>query len=103
MIIDQQELLATRDRLAELRELQQKILSDTKLNPRQRSTELAGVRSLMQEIDRDLRSYHLTQLQERLRQLQVRAANTTPAEVPELVSQLVAAMQELTQAMQPAA
>jgi len=103
MIIDQQELIATRDRLVELRELQQKILSDPKLNPRQRATELAGVRGLMQQIDRDVRSYHLTHLQERLSQLQARAVNTAPAEMPELVSQVVAAMQELTQTIQPAA
>lgn len=103
MIIDQQELFAARDRLAELRELQQKILSDPKLNPRQRATELAGVRGLMQEIDRDLRSYQLQQLQKRLSQLQARAVTTAPTEMPELVSQLAAAMQELTQALQPAA
>lgn len=103
MIIDQQGLLAARDRLVELRELQQKILSDTKLNPRQRATELAGVRGLMQEIDRDMRSYQLLQLQKRLSQLQTRAVNTAPTEMPELVSQLVAAMQELTQTLQPTA
>ncbi len=102
MILDQQELTAARERLVELRELQQKVLSDLKLNPRQRSTELAGVRGLMQEIDLDIRQYHLVQLQDRLNRLQARAVNTAPAEIPELVSQVIAAMQEMTQVMQPA-
>ena len=61
------------------------------------------MRGLMQEIDREVRQYHLAQLQNRLDQLQVRAVNTSPAEMPELVSQLIAAMQELMEVMQPAA
>lgn len=103
MILDQEEATAARERLTELRELRQKILSDAKLNPRQRATELAGVRGLMQEIDLDIRQYHLAQLQDRLNRLQARAANTAPSEMPELVSQVIAAMQEMTQVMQPAA
>jgi hypothetical protein len=103
MITDQEGLLAASDRLAELRGMLQKISSDSKLNARQRSTELAGVRGLIQEIEQEVRQYHLAQLQERLGQLHARAATTSPTEMPELVSQLIATMQEFTQVMQPAA
>jgi len=102
MITDQEGLFAACDRLAELRGMLQKISSDPKLNSRQRSTELAGVRGLAQEIEQEVRQYHIGQLQKRLNQLQARAATTSPAEMPEIVSQLIAAMQEFTQVMQPA-
>jgi len=103
MIKNHEGFLAAHARLLELRALREKIESDPKLNHRQRSSELAGVKGLIAEIERDVRSYHLSCLQERLQQLQARAAATSPGEMPELVSQIIVAVQDLTQALQPAA
>jgi hypothetical protein len=102
MIQDQEGLVAARDRLADLLTMRKKIESDLKLNHRQRASELAGVRGIIEEIEHEIRQYHLAQLQERLNQLQVRAVTAPPAEMPELVSQVIAAVQELTEALQPA-
>ncbi|MDZ7293017.1 MAG: hypothetical protein ONB44_24855 [candidate division KSB1 bacterium] len=103
MIKDQEGVIAARDRLIDLRRMVEKIKSDSKLNQRQRSIELAGIRGLIEEIELEIRQYQLVHLQEKLNQLQARAASTTPAEMPELVTQIISAMQELTQTLQPAA
>jgi hypothetical protein len=103
MIKDREGIIAARDRLVDLRRMVEKIKSDPKLNQRQRSIELAGVRGLIEEIELEIRQYQLAHLQEKLNQLQARAASTTPDEMPELVAQVISAMQELTQTLQPAA
>jgi hypothetical protein len=103
MINDHEAFMAAQDRLVDLRRMVEKIKTDSQLNQRQRAVELAGVRGLIDEIETEVRQYQLALLQARLNQLQARVAATTPAEMPELVAQIISAMQELTQTLQPAA
>jgi len=102
MIKDHEAFMAAQDRLVDLRRMVEKIKTDSQLNQRQRAVELAGVRGLIDEIETEVRQYQLALLQTRLNQLQARVAATTPADMPELVAQVISAMQELTRILQPA-
>ena len=102
MIENSENLLAAQDRLRELQNLKMKIEADPNLNHRQRMSELAGLRSISAEIERDIRQYQLSDIENKLGELQIIAEKTSPAEMPKLVPQVITAMQELARAMRPA-
>jgi hypothetical protein len=58
MIENNEGLRAAMDRFQELQQMRKKIHSDPKLNHRQKVSELAGIRALIEEIEGDIRQFH---------------------------------------------
>jgi hypothetical protein len=103
MIENQEQLLFSRERLDELKKWEERAVNDLNLDPRLKQSKLAGIRSMMAQIERDIRAFHLSRLQNTLDELEEKAQKTSVEQLPALLSQTIHAIRELTNTMQPVA
>jgi hypothetical protein len=101
MIENQEDLVLSQEQLAKLRTWEEEIVNDLNLHPRLKKSELAGIRSMIAQIEREIRVYNLARLRETVKELQVRSSTTSPEKVPELFAQMLGAIEEFTVALQP--
>jgi len=87
--------------LDKLRQRAQTIEADPAKDILFKEMELAGVRGMIAQIEKEIRVYNLARFQETLKELQLRSQSTSPERLPELFGQMLGAMNEFTTAMQP--
>lgn len=87
--------------LDKLRQRAQTVEADSAKDILFKEMELAGVRGMITQIEKEVRSYNLARLQETLKELQIRSRSTPPEQIPELFGKMLGAMTEFTTAMQP--
>jgi len=101
MIENQEGLVVSQEQLAMLRSWEDRIGNDLKLDPRLKESKLAGIRGTRAEIEREIRVYNMTRLQNTLEELEERAQKISVEQLPALLSQTIRAIRELTNALQP--
>lgn len=101
MIETQEGLILSHEQLAKLRAWEKKIVDDLNQHPRLKKSELAGIRSMIAQIEKEIRLYNLACLQKTLQELQHRSRTTPPEKLPELFAQTLGAIEEFTVAQQP--
>jgi hypothetical protein len=87
--------------LDKLRQRAQIVEADPSKDILLKEMELAGVRGMIAQMEKEVRAYNLSRLQETLKELQARSQSTPPERIPELFGQMLGAMNEFTTAMQP--
>lgn len=101
MIENLEHLDFSMQQLDKLRQRAQKIEADQSKDILFKEMELSGVRSMIAQIEKDIRIYNFTRLRETLKELQIQSRTTPPEQLPELFSQMLSAMEEFTATMQP--
>ncbi len=101
MIETQEGLLVSQEQLAKLRAWEEEIVNDLNQQPRIKESKLAGIRSMIAQIEREIRLYNLARFRETLQELQLRSRTTPPEKLPELFAQTLGAMEEFTVSLQP--
>jgi hypothetical protein len=101
MIENQEQLDFSIEQLAKLRQRAQKIEADPAKDILFKEMELAGIRGMIAQIEKEIRLYNLARLRETLQELQIRSRTTTPEKLPELFAQTLGAIEEFTVALQP--
>jgi hypothetical protein len=101
MIENQEQLLFSQDRLEKLKSWEKRAVDDLTLDPRLKESKLAGIRGIMAEIEREIRVYNMSRLQNTLEELEERAQKISVEQLPVLLSQTIRAMRELTNTLQP--
>lgn len=101
MIETQEGLILSLEQLSKLRAWEKKIVDDLNQHPRLKKSELAGIRSMIAQIEKEIRLYNLACLQKTLQELQLRSRTTPPEKLPELFAQTLGAIEEFTVTLQP--
>jgi len=101
MITNFEQLEFSIQQLEKLRARTHKIEADPAKNVLFKEMELAGVRGMIEQIEKEVRSYNLTRLRETLKELQSRSRVTSPEELPELFALMLGAIDEFTATLQP--
>jgi hypothetical protein len=84
-----------------LRQRAETVEADSEKDILFKEMELAGVRGMIAQMEKEVRAYNLSRLQEILKELQARSQSTPPERLPELFGQMLGAMNEFTTAIQP--
>jgi len=101
MIENLEHLEFSLQQLDELRQRAQKIEANQSKDILFKEMELAGVRGMIAQIEKEVRFYNFTRLRETLKELQIQSRTTPPEQLPELFAQMLGAMDEFTATMQP--
>ncbi len=101
MIENQEQLLFSQDRLEKLKSWEKRTVDHLALEPRLKESKLAGIRSMMAQIEQQIRVYNMSRLQNTLDQLEEKAQQTSIEQMPALLSQTIRAIRELTKTIQP--
>lgn len=102
MIETQEGLLLSHEQLAKLRTWEKEIINDSGQPSRIKTSKLAGIRSMIAQIEREIQSYNLSRLQSTIDELEDQAQKLKAEELPALLSQKIRAIREAAEAMQPA-
>ncbi len=87
--------------LDKLRQRAQAIEADSAKDILFKEMELAGVRGMIIQIEKEIRAYNLSRFQDTLTDLQIRSQTMSPEELPKLFTQMIGAMKDFTTAVQP--
>jgi N-methylhydantoinase B/oxoprolinase/acetone carboxylase alpha subunit len=101
MIETQEGLTVSLEQLVKLRAWEKELVNDLNQNPRLKKSELAGIRRMIAQIEREIQSYNLTRLQNTINELEEQARKLKAEELPALLSQKLRAIREAANAMQP--
>jgi len=101
MIENQEQLVHSQQQLVRLRGMEERVIGNFNRHPRLKKSELAGIRSMITQIEREIRIYNLSRLQSSVNELEEQAQNLSVAELPALLSQKIRVIREATAAMQP--
>jgi hypothetical protein len=101
MIENEEQLVHSQQQLARLRVMEERVVNNPDRHPRLKKSELAGIRSMIAQIEREIRLYNLSRLQSSINELEEQAQKSSIEQLPELLSQKIRTMRELTDALQP--
>jgi hypothetical protein len=101
MIETQEGLAVSLEQLTKLRAWEKEIVNDLNQHPRLKKSELAGIRRMIAQIEREVQSYNLSRLQSTINELEEQAQKLKAEELPTLLSQKIRAIREAAAAMQP--
>lgn len=101
MIQDVKELEISKRRLCELQARVEHIVTHPKKGRRIKEMELAGVLGMIQQIQQEIRSYELIQIQESIHLLKDELQRIEPANLPKLVFRTLDVLEEVTNVLQP--
>jgi len=101
MIENQEGLVVSQEQLAKLRAWEKEIVNELNLHPRLKKSELAGIRRMIAQIEREIRVYNLARLQDSIDELEGQAQKLTMEELPVSLSQNIRTIRELTAALEP--
>jgi hypothetical protein len=101
MIENLKQLEFSLEQLDKLRQRAKKIEADQSKDVLFKEMELAGVRGMIAQIEKEIRFYNFSRLRETLKVLQVQSRTTPPEQLPDLFAQMLGAMEEFTATMQP--
>lgn len=101
MIENREGLILSQGQLAKLRDWEEKVVNDLNQHPRLKKSELAGIRSMIAQIEREIRVYNLSRLQRSIDELEEQAQKLKAEQLPALLSQKINDIRELTEAIQP--
>jgi hypothetical protein len=101
MIENQEQLVHSQQQLVRLRAMEERVVNNPDRHPRLKKSELAGIRGMITQIEREIRIYNLSRLQNSVNELEEQAQKLNVAELPALLSQKIRIIREATAAMQP--
>lgn len=101
MIETHEGLTVSLEQLAKLRAWERNIVADVNQHPRMKKSELAGIRRMIAEIEREIRSYNLSRLRSTLNELEEQSQKLNANELPMLLSRKIRDIREAADAMQP--
>ncbi len=101
MIETQEGLAVSLQQLIKLRVWEQEIVDDLNQHPRMKKSELAGIRRMIAQIEREIRSYNLLRLQSTLNELEEQSQKLKADELPSLLSRKIRDIREAADAIQP--
>jgi hypothetical protein len=101
MIENQEQLSHSQQQLARLRLMEDRVVNHPNRDPRLKKSELAGIRSMISQIEREIRVYNLSRLQNWINDLEEQAQQLNVEELPVLLSQKIRTIREVANAMQP--
>lgn len=101
MIENHEQLIHSQQQLARLRTMENRVVNHPDRDPRLKKSELAGIRSMITQIEQEIRAYNLSRLQSSINELEEQAKQIKLDQLPELVSQKVRIMREAATALQP--
>jgi hypothetical protein len=81
--------------------MEERVVNHPDRDPRLKKSELAGIRGMIAQIEREIRVYNLSRLQNSLNELEEQAHHLSVEQLPELLSQKIRAMREVANALQP--
>ena len=102
MIETQEGLLLSHEQLAKLRAWEKEVINDPGQPSRIKTSKLAGIRSMIMQIEREIQSYNWLRLQSTITELEEQAQRLKAEELPALLSRKIRAIREAADAMQPA-
>lgn len=98
MIQDPEGLAIAQERLRELQARIEQIVADPNKSRRAKEMELAGVRSMMMQIEREIREYNLSQIQRAIHSLQGELESSKDTgDLLAVVSKTLNVLEEVTQ------
>jgi len=103
MIENQEQFLLSSEQLEKLKSSEERVVNDLILDPRLRESKLAGIRSMITQIEREIRAYNMSRVQNAIDHLEAQAQTARPEQLPALLSQTISVMRDLANAMQPVA
>jgi hypothetical protein len=101
MIENQEQLVHSHKQLAKLRAMEERVINNPDRHPRLKKSELAGIRSTIAQIEREIRVYNLSRLQNTIVELEKQVQQTNAEQLPALISRTIPVMRELANALQP--
>lgn len=101
MIENQEQLAHSQKQLAKLRVMEERVVNNPDRHARLKESELAGVRSMIAQIEREIRIYNFSRLQDSINELEEQAKILIAEELPASLSQKIRAVREVADALQP--
>lgn len=101
MIRDDEELAVSQQRLGELRVRVERIVADPVKSRRVKDMELAGVQGMIAQIEKDILSYSLSQLQQSIHGLRNELHTHESPDLPGALSRTLGLLEEVTRILQP--
>ncbi len=101
MIENQEQLLHSLNQLEKLRVMQERAANHPERDPRLKKTELAGIRSMISQIEREIRIYNWARIRISLNELEDQSRKLKAEELPSWLALKIRAIQQAADAMQP--
>ncbi|MFQ5855535.1 MAG: hypothetical protein ACE5LU_07840 [Anaerolineae bacterium] len=103
MIQDAEELAVSQERLQELEARVEKIVADPRKSRRVKEMELAGVRGMMMQIEREIWEHSLSKIQQSIHAIQGELeSGGAGVDLPGVVFRTLGVLEEITRVLEPA-
>lgn len=102
MIHDTDELGVCRRRFRELQSRAEQIVTHPQKSRRVKEIELAGVRSMIEQLQQEIQTYELVQIQHSIHALRDDLQNVDVAKLPSVIRKTLDVLEEVTRVLQPA-
>lgn len=102
MIENKTQLLFSEEQLEKVRSREKEIANDSSLDSRLKESKLAGIRSMIGQIEQEIRAYNLVQVKNAISELEEQVQGTDVEQMPELLRRTIRVMRDLTNATPPA-
>lgn len=103
MIRNAEEFSIARERLQELEGRVEQIVSNRQKSRRAKEMELAGVRSMIMQIQREIREYQLSRIQQSIHAIQGELeSEETAVNLPAVVFKTLSVLEDIAQVLEPA-
>lgn len=99
MIENQTQLLFSQEQLEKVRSWEEEVTNDFNLDSRLKESRLAGIRSMIGQIELEIRAYNLVQVKNAIRELEEQAQKTDVEQLPDLLHRTIRVMRDLTNVM----
>jgi uncharacterized protein YpuA (DUF1002 family) len=101
MIETREGLLVSQEQLSKLRAMEERVINNQNRDPRLKKSELAGIRSMIAQIEREIRVYNFARLQDSINELDQQVKKLNSEELPTWLFQSIRTMKEMAEAVQP--
>ncbi len=102
MIRDESEFRSSRRRLLKLQSRAESIVTDPQKSRRVKDMELAGVHSMINQLQQEIRAYELAQIQCTIHDLKSELQDADVASLPFVIQKTLDVLEEMTRVLQPA-
>lgn len=101
MITNNNEATVTLARLSELRSRYDAIQSDAAKNERAKKMELAGIQSVVEQMQSELQAYQISELEKSVHNLQNKLRSTETVDIKSALSETLNVIEQLLKIMRP--
>jgi len=102
-IYDTNEFQVCQNRLSELEARAEQIITHPQKSRRVKEMEMAGIRGMIEQLQREIQAYELAQIQHSIHALRDELQGVETTRLPDVIQKTLDVLEEMTHVMQPVA